>query len=318
MSQHISRIQSKHQGRLYVRLIQDSFTIPGPVGEHLGLVFEPLREPLWLLGRHLGTVGLLPTILKAFFKLVLQGLDFLHSECHVIHTDLKSDNFLLGFEDSSVIDDYVHQQKANPPLYKEVDRHPIYQSSADFGGLRKGVGLLKINDFGAAVFGNVSTPHRHDIQPEQFCAPEVLLKAGWTYSADIWNLGMVLWELLEDTSLLDGIGPESDVYSREAHFAQMIGLLGPPPRELLDRADSAVHSDLYTTQGEFKYPRLIPSEDFNFSNLTLFLKGEDKRLFIEFASKMLQWLPEERLTAKELYNDPWLNFRPGANQKGSQ
>ena len=86
MSQHISRIQSKHQGRLYVRLIQDSFTIPGPVGEHLGLVFEPLREPLWLLGRHLGTVGLSPTILKAFFKLVLQGLDFLHSECHVIHT----------------------------------------------------------------------------------------------------------------------------------------------------------------------------------------------------------------------------------------
>ncbi len=70
ISQHISRIQSKHQGRSYVRLIQDSFTIRGPVGEHLGLVSEPLREPLWLLGRHLGTIG----------------LDFLHSECHVIHT----------------------------------------------------------------------------------------------------------------------------------------------------------------------------------------------------------------------------------------
>lgn len=98
----------------------------------------------------------------------------------------------MGFEDSSVIDDYVHQQKANPQLYKEVDGYPIYQSRADFGGLRKGVGLLKMNDFGAAVFGNVSTPHRHDIQPEQFCAPEVLLKAGWTYSADIWNLGMVV------------------------------------------------------------------------------------------------------------------------------
>ena len=51
--------------------------------------------------------------------------------------------------------------------------------------------MLKISDFGAAVFGNVPTLHRHDIQPEQFCAPEVLLNAGWTYSADIWNLGMV-------------------------------------------------------------------------------------------------------------------------------
>jgi len=105
--------------------------------------------------------------------------------------DLKSDNLLLGFEDRSVINDYVRQQKENPPQSKEVHGHPIYQSRPDFGGLRKGVGLLKISDFGAAVFGNVPTPHRHDIQPEQFCAPEVLLRAGWTYSADIWNLGMV-------------------------------------------------------------------------------------------------------------------------------
>ena len=106
--------------------------------------------------------------------------------------DLKADNLLLGFEDSSVIDDYVRQQKEHPPLHKEVDGHPVYQSRADFGRLRKGVGMLKITDFGAAVFGNVATPHCHDIQPDQFCAPEVLLKAGWTYSADIWNLGMVV------------------------------------------------------------------------------------------------------------------------------
>jgi len=86
MSQHIARIQSKHDGRAYIRLIQDSFAIPGPYGEHLCVVFEPLREPLWLLGRHLGTVGLSATILKAFLKPILKGLDFLHSECHIIHT----------------------------------------------------------------------------------------------------------------------------------------------------------------------------------------------------------------------------------------
>ena len=93
MSQHIAKMQSKHEGSSYVRLIQESFTIPGPYGEHLGMVFEPLREPLWLLGRHLGSVGLPPTILKAFLKLVLQGLDFLHSECHIIHTGKLQDNF---------------------------------------------------------------------------------------------------------------------------------------------------------------------------------------------------------------------------------
>ena len=86
MSQHIAKIRSRHQGRAYVRLVQDSFTIQGPFGEHLAMVFEPLREPIWLLGRRLGTVAVPPTVLKAFLKLVLQGLDFLHSECHIIHT----------------------------------------------------------------------------------------------------------------------------------------------------------------------------------------------------------------------------------------
>ena len=86
MSQHISNIQTLHEGRPYVRLIQDPFTVPGPFGEHLCMAFEPLREPLWLVGRHLGTVGLPPTVLQAFLRLVVKGLDFLHSECHIIHT----------------------------------------------------------------------------------------------------------------------------------------------------------------------------------------------------------------------------------------
>lgn len=65
MSQNIAKIRSKHQGRAYVRLVQDSFTIQGPFGEHLAMVFESLREPIWLLGRRLGTVGVPPTVLKA-------------------------------------------------------------------------------------------------------------------------------------------------------------------------------------------------------------------------------------------------------------
>ena len=60
--------------------------------------------------------------------------------------------------------------------------------------------------------------------------------------------------------------------------------------------------------GDFNSPHLIPSEEFNFSNLTPFLDGEDKRLFIEFVRKMLQWEPERRLSAKQLYDDPWLHY----------
>ena len=36
------------------------------------------------------------------------------------------------------------------------------------------------------------------------------------------------------------------------------------------------------------------------------VKGEDWRQFLVFARKMLQWLPDDRKSAKELFNDPWL------------
>ncbi|KAJ9388339.1 hypothetical protein DTO063F5_2670 [Paecilomyces variotii] len=309
ISRHISSLRSSHQGRAYVRLVKENFSIQGPFGEHLCLVFEPLREPLWLLGRHLGSNGVPPAVLKPFLKLLLQGLDFLHSECHVIHTDLKSDNFLLGLEDFGVVESYVRHQEEDPAPFKDCDNRPVFQSRPDFGQLRKGVGLVQISDFSAAVFGNVSVPHNHDIQPQPFCAPEVLLRATWSYSADIWNLGTVLWELLADHVLFNGLDAKSATYSRATHMAQMIRLLGPPPLRLLKRADEEICSQLFTSQGEFKFPDLIPSEEFNLPNLTPFLDGEDKRLFLQFVRKMLCWEPEQRSTAKELCDDPWLNFK---------
>jgi hypothetical protein len=36
-------------------------------------------------------------------------------------------------------------------------------------------------------------------------------------------------------------------------------------------------------------------------------EGEEKMKFLEFMRKMLRWIPEERKSAKELLQDPWLN-----------
>ncbi|KAJ0425683.1 kinase domain protein [Aspergillus carlsbadensis] len=294
-SRYISRLQaqSNHPGRAYIRLVRASFRIPGKRGEHLCLVFEPLREPLWLLGKHLGCNGLPPAVLKPFLRLVLQGLDFLHSEARVIHTyRSQADNLLVGFEDPDVLESYARHQESNPaPFWDGDGGRPVYQSRPDFGHVRKGMGRVLISDFSAAVFETVAEPHNHDIQPQPFCAPEVLLKATWTYSADIWNLGAMLWELLADQVLFDGLDSESRTYSRAKHIAQMIRLLGPPPLQLLERAEQSIRSELFSSHGEFKFPGLIPSEEFNFANLTPFLDGEDKRLFLEFVGRMLRWEP---------------------------
>lgn len=86
ISQHFQSLKSDHIGYHYVRLVNNSFKINGPCGEHLCLAYTPLREPLWRLARHLGRNGLPPRLLKSFLRNILTGLDFLHTECKIIHT----------------------------------------------------------------------------------------------------------------------------------------------------------------------------------------------------------------------------------------
>lgn len=49
------------------------------------MVLEPLREPLWIYQQRFG--GVIPSgLLKIILQMILHGLDYLHSECHIIHT----------------------------------------------------------------------------------------------------------------------------------------------------------------------------------------------------------------------------------------
>ena len=75
--------------QISLRLAQESFEISGPHGEHLCLVREPLREPIWLLRRRFGADKVqLEDIdnFKHFISHILKGLSILHTECHVAHT----------------------------------------------------------------------------------------------------------------------------------------------------------------------------------------------------------------------------------------
>jgi hypothetical protein len=50
--------------------------------------------------------------------------------------DLKSDDFLVAFEDNTVLEDYVRHQRNHPAAHKSSDNHPIYLLQPDFGPLK--------------------------------------------------------------------------------------------------------------------------------------------------------------------------------------
>lgn len=84
--EHITKTNSEHVGRNFVRTLLDSFELCGPYGTHICLVFSTLREPLWILKQRFQNDVIQSDVLKILVKLMLEGLDYLHNVCHIIHT----------------------------------------------------------------------------------------------------------------------------------------------------------------------------------------------------------------------------------------
>ncbi|KAJ5232547.1 protein kinase [Penicillium chermesinum] len=303
ITEHITKANPQHPGRNFVAVLLDSFRVASPSGTHICMVFDALCEPLWMLKHRFEGEKIPLDVLKPVSKLILEGLRYLHTECHVIHTDLKSDNILLALRNPSILDSVAQDEMNNPSPRKQLDGRDIYLSRNYWGLSPNELGRSVITDFGLAVRGD-GPPNSHPIQPEGYRAPEVCLRADWSYSVDIWNLGVMIWDLFYGHGPFD-IAPNArgSASADEAHLGQVISLLGPPPPDLLNQGKEA--SRYFDAKGQFKFPELIRKKD-----IVSMAKEIDNYdgipQFVDFVSGMLRWRPEDRTTAEDLLSHPWL------------
>ncbi|OIW09035.1 hypothetical protein TanjilG_16262 [Lupinus angustifolius] len=90
----------------------DHFKHSGPNGQHVCMVFEFLGDNLLTLIKYSDYRGVpLPMVKEICFH-ILAGLDYLHRELSIIHTDLKPENVLL----LSPIDPSKDPKKSGVPL----------------------------------------------------------------------------------------------------------------------------------------------------------------------------------------------------------
>ncbi|KAI1460369.1 CMGC protein kinase [Annulohypoxylon moriforme] len=294
---HLKEVGSRRLSKVNIRQLKDSFKIQGPHGIHDVFVQPPLGVCLRDFQDKVPNNVFNTIFVQAALNQVLPALNFLHIDANVIHTDFHTGNLLIGIKDESKLIQVEDAEIKSPPPRKEIGDRTIYVSRAMIGN----TGPLFLCDFGEARIGREQSG---TAMPTSYRAPEVILGMKWGYPVDMWSVALVAWDLLESKNLFNFRHVHDQDLNDACHLADMIALLGPPPLEFLKRSED--YLKFWDADGNWRGIVPIPQER-TIESLEKTLEGSEREDFLVFLRALLQWVPEERLTAKQAMSHPWLD-----------
>ncbi|XP_047338920.1 SRSF protein kinase 1-like [Impatiens glandulifera] len=316
----------------YVIRLIDHFKHGGPNGQHYCMVLEFLGDSLLRLIRYNRYKCLELSKVRDICKCILIGLDYLHRELGIIHTDLKPENVLL----LSTIDPskdpirsglapVLERPEGNPNgvsiniIEKKLKRR-ARRAVARISERRVAMGVVgidrkpercldgidmrcKVVDFGNACWAD--KPFADEIQTRQYRAPEVVLRSGYSFSTDMWSFACMAFELAAGEMLFT---PKAgrDYSEDEDHLALMMELLGKMPKKIA--IGGALSKDYFDRHGDLKRIRrlkYVPLDQLLVSKFKF--KESDAKEFAAFLCPLFDFAPEKRPTAQQCLQHPWLN-----------
>ena len=163
---------------------------------------------------------------------------------------------------------------------------------------------VKICDIGNACWFN--NHFSTIIQTRQYRSPEVILGINYNESSDIWSLACIIFELVTGDFLFN---PTSSEYfcKNDSHLAKFMEVCGKMPKNFVERG--AYWKKYFTKDGKLK--RMGDIKHIILKNLLVqkyHIKENEALALSNFLMPMLEYLPEKRISARELLKHPWLKM----------
>ncbi|KAJ5849928.1 hypothetical protein N7455_009784 [Penicillium solitum] len=176
--------------------------------------------------------GILPKLLvKSIIHRLWFSVNWFHSTCGVIHTDISPQNALMQLEDDNSLQEIEDQESRDPsvPIITTHGATPVYRSRQTKAQLS---GLPVLADVGQMRLAEGQT-NQNWWMSDLYRAPEVFLGLPWEYPVDVWSIGVML---MKGKNLFDPINRVDNKYVLPLALAQYIGYLGPPPLEMIRKS----------------------------------------------------------------------------------
>ncbi|KAI0104962.1 kinase-like protein [Nemania sp. FL0031] len=318
-----------HPGKHLVQSLVDTFNLQGPNGHHKCLVMPPAM--MSVRDAKEASYGRLfrPETARSIIAQLALAIDFVHRK-GIVHGDIHMGNvfFRLPPSVNNLTQDEIYQTYGKPRLEEvvRVDGKPVGEGvpSHLVVPIWMGKGSERIQPLEAEVvlsdFGESFTPASverfYSNSPLSFRPPEARFPSKpLDFSADIWSLACLAWEILGTRPLF-----ESWVATDDEVLADEVDLLGKLPPEWWTQWDA--RSTFYTEDGESDI-RLAPGSpraarrswserlegciqrprreaDFH-------IVSEDEwTSLLAMLLSMLLFEPDQRTTAKELLQSDWM------------
>lgn len=333
---------TSHPGAAHVCALLGAFEHRSAEGRHLVAVLPRLGDSLAQVLHAAGggrCVGLPLPAVRALTQQMLLALDYLHRERCMVHLNVRPEHLVLTQQFDSALQFrplealrdrladawrvMTGQQPLGPQLHwapgcvSEVSLHSSHAVLADFGrALRLDVEPpppVGQRDERIVVFTN----------PAWRSPEEVLALEYRTPACDMWQAGLTVYALATGQDLFapqvrgagqgvppppPGTTPEGDWDLDDWHLAELVGVLGRPPFELV--AASPLVRRFFRPNGRLLMERhvsiakepldLILREDHGFD-------PQEAEELAEFLDSLLQFDPSRRASAAQALRHPWLS-----------